>query len=107
MRCGVETCRHRWTLRKHPAQYKRQPRCPKCHDTIHVRSVEEERRREMAKRKKTGRFCECGHYPFPHDKGSLRFCAHHLLMLADTEPEQIEIYDYEACWRTQRGRAAA
>lgn len=105
MRCGVEKCRHRWTLRRHPAKYKRKPKCPRCGDVIRVRSVEEERRREMAKRKETGRFCECGGYPFPHEKGSLRFCEHHPLF--HVEPDQIEVYDFEACWATPRGRAAA
>lgn len=61
----------------------------------------------MAKRKAAGRFCQCGGYPFPHEKASLRFCEHHPKELAGAEPTFEEEMDFEACWRVRRGRAAA
>lgn len=96
MRCGVTACRHRWALKKHPDQYKRSPKCPKCSDVTKVRSIEMERRRELAKQIT----CRCSSYPFPHRQGSLRFCEHHPRI--DEDPTMEECLDYEGCLATPR-----
>lgn len=96
MRCGVETCRQRFTLRRNPEEYVRAIKCPSCGDHLKVRSVEAERQRELVKQDT----CSCGGYPFPHRKGSMRGCADHPRAIEEFTQE--EIHDYEACMRTPR-----
>ena len=90
-RCNV--CRTRWRHRK---KRKTEPKCPYCKETIRIRSIEQERRRELAKQDA----CHCNAYPFPHRKGTLRMRHHHPMI--DVEPTDEEIYDYEACLATPR-----
>lgn len=88
MRCRVTTCRARFTLRKAPELYVHQVRCPVCRSG-NVRSVEAERRRELAARDT----CWCRQYPFPHERGTLVMCPFHpdrLAGLAPTEEEQLQ-----------------
>lgn len=103
MRCseGKLGCGRRFTLRKHPLKYKRDPKCPHC-GSIHVRDVEKERRAEQDRRLAAGKLCRCYAYPFPHNAGSLRFCKEHPLMVQGVEPTEDEEYEYEGCLRTPR-----
>lgn len=96
MRCGVEKCRHRFALSKHPVEYVRAVKRPACGDHLHVRSIEAERQRELAKQDR----CLCSSYPFPHRKGSLRFCDYHPLKAV--EPTAQEWEEYEGCMSTPR-----
>ena len=89
----------RFTLRKHPDEYKRQVKCPSCGSSVDVRSDEKNRQNELQKETR----CYCSSYPFPHRSGSLRFCANH--PLADVDGTEEEIADYEAIWETKRGGA--
>lgn len=100
MRCGITKCRKRFTLRRHPSEYIRVIKCPACGDSTLVRHVEDERQRELAKRKRTGNHCFCNAYLFPHARGSLRACMHH--PLADVELTPQEELDYEAIMSTAR-----
>jgi hypothetical protein len=97
MRCGVTACRTRFTLRRDPALYVRPIKCPRCGDSLRVRNVEAERRRELAKQAT----CNCGGYPFPHRQGSMRGCAFH--PRADQEMTEVEAWEYHYVWRTPRG----
>ena len=71
------------------------PKCPAC-SSRDVRNIEAERLRELGRQQR----CQCLAYPFPHRAGSLRMCLLH--PLADVEPTDIEVYEYEACMRTPR-----
>lgn len=96
MRCGVEKCRTRFTLKKAPHLYKRRIKCPTCGDYFKVRSVEAERQRELAKQDT----CRCSAYPFPHRKGSMRMCDHHRLRDVDITDDEYREYMY--CLETPR-----
>lgn len=87
----------RFTIKKHPSQYKRGVRCPTC-KSFNVRSTEDARRREMAKKE----LCACNGYPFRHEKGTLRFCAYNKLFLAGVEPTEEEYRQYESCVQGER-----
>lgn len=80
--------------------YARTPRCPNCR-SVHVQSVELERRREMRQRIERGRLCRCANYPFPHAIGTLRFCSHHPRILVD--PTEHEERQYMGCLEVRRG----
>lgn len=99
MRCsrGRDGCGRRFTLKKHPDQYRRTVRCPYC-KSYNVTDVEAARRAEQA-RKDT---CRCPNYPFPHTKGTMRMCDHHPLVLAGVDVTEIEYGDYMACLATPR-----
>lgn len=86
MRCNRLHCQKRFTLRRHPSEYRRAIRCPGC-GTDAVRSVEGERRRWIAKAS-----CRCIGYPFPHRRGSLRMCIFH--PLSSVEPTEAETEEY-------------
>lgn len=90
-----EGCSGRFTLKKRPELYKKKPACPCCGETESVHSVEKDRRREIQKN-----LCHCQPYPFPHNKGSLRFCEHH--KLRDVEPTDEEQFEYQCCLETPR-----
>lgn len=85
----------RFTLKRHPLDYKREPKCPVCKSTD-VASIEPIRARELASQAR----CYCSAYPFPHRYGSLRLCEGH--RLRDVEPDADEWRDYEACLATPR-----
>ena len=78
MRCseGQHGCGRRFTLRRPPHDYCRGPYCPHC-KSIHVHSVEKAAKAQTKRRKKRGLICHCANYPFPHVKGSMRFCVEH------------------------------
>lgn len=88
MRCGVEKCRQRFTLKRHPDRYARLQPCPACGDTLHVRSVEAERRRERAKQTN----CICGGLPYKHRKGSYKSCVYSPHFNEPWTEEEIEGY---------------
>lgn len=94
MRCKKKECGARVTLKKHPDEYVRPHQCPRC-GRMTLRSVEEERRREIAKVR-----CTCAAYPFPHARGKMRFC--HFHPLAAVQPTIDEFEQYEACLATPR-----
>lgn len=99
MRCGVVSCRHRFTLKRHPDNYKRTIKCPKCGDSTKVHSVEEERKRELAKQDT----CYCPMYPFPHRSGSLRLCDNHPAVVSGESCSEEEYQDYLAIMEVPRG----
>lgn len=86
-------CRGRFAIK---LKAKRAPRCPHCGERFHVYSIERERRREIARRRR----CYCAGYPFPHAAGSLRMCAEHPHF--DCEPTFEEIEQYRDCLATKR-----
>lgn len=70
--CRCRRCRTRVTLRQHPERYmhRRHCRCPRCGaDALSV----DQHRTSGREHKRTN--CTCGHYPWPHRRGSL-LCAH-------------------------------
>lgn len=95
MRCSHRKCRTTFTLKRHPDQYKRPPRCPCC-KSLCVHSIEGQRRRALAKQDT----CRCAAYPFPHRAGSLRMCVAHPLF--HVEPTVEEIHAYESLMQTPR-----
>jgi hypothetical protein len=94
--CRREGRSKRFTLRRHPDNYARTVKCPRC-KSFDVRSDETTRRKEIAKRV----ICHCGSPPFPHEKGSMRFCDHHPLI--DVEGTKQEYLDWQAMMDTPRG----
>lgn len=72
-------------------------KCPHC-GCGKVYHIESWRRKGMSKQDK----CHCHPIPFPHKKGSLRFCLHHELCIAGIEPTEDEHRDYEAMLETPR-----
>jgi hypothetical protein len=80
--------------------YARTPRCPSCR-SVHVQSVELERRREMRQRIARGHLCRCRGYPFPHKVATLRFCIAHPLIAAD--PSESDERQYMRCLEVRRG----
>lgn len=94
MRCRDYTCYKRVTLKRHPSEYKREPRCKFCGGEL--RSVEMERLRELAKKDT----CYCNAYPFPHQKGTLRMCDHHPQINEQVTEEEYQ--DYLSCLSTPR-----
>lgn len=86
----------RFTLKRHPNDYKRGVSCPSCGEKIRLQDCEADRRRELERQER----CTCPSYPFPHRKGSMRFCDHHPRI--DEEPTEHECFDYEACLATRR-----
>jgi len=105
MRCsqGQLGCGARFTLARAPHQYARSPRCPNCR-SIHVHSVELDRRQEMRQRADRGRLCRCRSYPFPHELGTLRFCIENPQFMRD--PTQTEERCYLRCLEVRRGGMA-
>ena len=98
LRCKADPSKGsgRFTLPKHPSDYKRGVSCPSCGERIRLQDCEADRRRELAKQIT----CRCSGYPFPHRRGSLRFCEYHPSYLL--EPTEMECLDYEACLATPR-----
>lgn len=102
MRCsrGKSGCGRRFTLVKAPHKYAKAPRCPFCRSTKLIDNnndvIENTKRR-----KRRGTTCYCTGYPFPHQKGSLRFCTHHPEW--GEEPSQEQLYEYETTLDTPRG----
>jgi len=87
----------RFTLKRHPDLYVRMVKCPVC-GTTNVKSVEADRRREMA----ASSTCDCNPYPFPHKSGTMRMCINHPLVLMGVDPTEEEISDYQGCLDTPR-----
>jgi len=97
-RCSRDACRARTALAKHPARYAQEPRCPACgRRSLKVIA-------DRAAERGAGRPCRCSSLPFPHRRGSLRFCQHH--PLAGTDPTHEELDDYQRIIETPRGCAA-
>ena len=94
VRCSVQKCRARSLLKKHPDEYKRKPKCFVCGGRLI--SVEMERRRETQLQET----CYCFPIPFPHRKGSLRFCDYH--HAADIEPTEEELEKFKQMCETPR-----
>ncbi len=85
----------RFTLKKHPNKYAKAIKCPHCKG-LNVVSVEAHRRREIADQDT----CCCYPIPFPHRKGSMRFCEHH--ELADIEPNEDDHRYHQSMLETPR-----
>jgi len=90
MRCRKAKCYARFTLPRAPELYVRAVRCPVCRGTA-VRSVEQERRKEMAQRVTHS----CAAYPFPHERGTLRMCTFHPARLRGERPTEEEFAAHE------------
>ena len=71
VRCNSSKCRHRFTLKRKPLRLD-MIECPICCANVH--SCEGQRRREL----ETQERCNCYAIPFPHRKGSVLGCDHHL-----------------------------
>ena len=75
MRCrpcrakGAKKNHGHFTLRRAPKHYKRAPCCPRC-KSLSIVSVEEARRRTVAKRDT----CYCERVPHPHKRGTHALC---------------------------------
>jgi len=82
----------------HPRQLRsaREPSCPHC-GCKKFFNIERWRRDAMRKKPR----CSCNSYPFPHEKGTLRFCVHHERF--DADPTEEELRDYESLIETPRG----
>ena len=95
MRCiDVPKCGHRFTLKKRP--YAGQEfQCEMCGGR--TRSVEKERRREMAKREN----CECIAIGFKHQKGTVLGCDHHPKPFEDWTSDDHR--QYQEMLKTPRG----
>ena len=93
MRCRSGKCYKRFTLRKHPSQYKtdRMLKCPVCGGE--ARSDEQNRRNEKAKQD----ICDC--LPFPHERGTVAGCVDWPGTGNDFEDEDA----VRAVWETPRG----
>ena len=94
-RCNRVKCRTRFSV-KHSA--KRPPKCPGCGETVMIRNVEQDRRRELSKQER----CYCNAYPFPHRSGSLRACIDHPLIVNNVPMTDEEHYQYMDCLNTKR-----
>lgn len=94
-RVRCRNCRSRQRIKRHPDDYKIARRCLGCGSTK-LYSIEEERRRELKKQET----CYCMAIPFPHRKGSLRFCEHH--PLADVVATEEEWEQYQGIIETPR-----
>ena len=74
MRCSnTRKCGQRFTLRRHPDEYKRRSltMCPSCGGHAYI--DEGNRRKELAKQDT----CHCHNIPFPHRRGSVLGCESH------------------------------
>ena len=90
MRCTKGGCRCRFTLKKHPTEYVKPVRCPRCRAVLDGVGVDERNRRAEQLREDT---CRCSAYPFPHKSGSLRACVGHPLAgVVDMTDEEYENY---------------
>lgn len=88
----------RFTLKRHPSKYKREPKCPVCKSTdLYV--IEHLRRRELEKQVS----CICPGVPFKHRMGSHQFCVHSTRPPPQTEQEWQDQEDaYQAMINTPR-----
>ena len=103
VRCtrGKSGCGARFMLRKHPLDYqRRKPKCPSC-GSERIFLTDKEYRDSTQRRKVKGKIHVCSGYPFPHVKGTLRFCTEHAL--AGEEPTWEERCEYEQVIQTPRG----
>ena len=103
----MQPCGRRFTLDKPLSEHTRTVRCPHC-GSDNVRDVEHDRRKVY--QSPSQKMCRCGggdssdtEIPFPHRRGSMRFCVHH--WLADVEPEDWEYEEHRALLATPRGDA--
>lgn len=96
---GQLGCGRRFTKARPPHQYARL-RCPHC-KSVHVRSVERAARAQTRRRRAQGLLCGCHQYPFPHMRGTLRFCEHHTL--AGRQFTEREWHGYRRVIDTPRG----
>jgi hypothetical protein len=105
MRCsqGQLGCGRRFTKKLAPHKYAHSVRCPNC-KSIHVHSVNRAALAQTKRRKARGLICHCRSYPFPHVKGSMRFCVEHPKYMR--QPAKREWRAYESCVATPRGQCA-
>lgn len=94
VRCCNRTCRVRYRIKKHPKEYVKRPVCEICGGSLC--SIEKERRVELAQQDR----CFCIAIPFPHRKGSLRLCEHHVH--ANEEPTAEEWQQHQYMCETPR-----
>ena len=99
MRCRMKGCRRRFTLRRHPLKYKKDPKCPFC-GSVHLQDCEKYRRDE----KIAAGMCHCNAYPFPHTVGNfpMRMCDLNPLFKAGVEPTADEWEIYQGILETSR-----
>ena len=113
MRCseGQLGCGRRFRLSMAPHKFARAPRCPSC-KSIHVRSVNAAAIAQKKRRKARGLICYCHNYPFPHVRGSMRFCAEHPRITKDYSDREWDAYQFVLAtprggWSKSRLRATA
>lgn len=76
-RCGRSACRKVYYLPKDPLEYVREKRCS-CGGHLHDYSVN----------RKRGNTCLCDGLPYPHRKGSVVWCKHHLTGPTDADYQE-------------------
>ena len=94
VRCNRRKCQARDRIKRPLEDYVRRPKCKACGGNLH--SIDAIRWREIAKQDT----CYCSGYPFPHRKGSLRFCDHHPDF--GNEPSAEDWLQYQSCLETPR-----
>lgn len=93
LRCseGKSGCGKYFSLPKHPDLYSRKPKCPHC-GCLKYQLIDKWRQAEKRRQKRNDQLCYCNAYPFPHVKGSLRFCKYHEKYDVEPTPEEFEAY---------------
>lgn len=91
-RCRNSKCYIRFSVK---VRRKRPVKCPSCGGE--ARSIEAERARELAKQER----CHCLNIPFPHKKGSITGCEHHVAG-SEREWDELDEANYQTIIRTPR-----